>query len=150
MTAGYHAAVTRIRTWVTSATTKGTNHYTITAFRNCDFFLASRLNIYAMRIIIPVWLWNTRHHALAEKHMMWVPLCNKCSKRKKTDTFLLCIDFARWLGGYYYFVNYPCAICGRKIDIEELWSFIPNFQWPFDVHDLKYMNTWAHQSQAFI
>ena len=25
------AAVTRIRTWVTSATTKGTNHYTITA-----------------------------------------------------------------------------------------------------------------------
>ena len=24
-------AVTRIRTWVTSATTKGTNHYTITA-----------------------------------------------------------------------------------------------------------------------
>ena len=25
-----HAAVTRIRTWVTSATTKGTNHYTIT------------------------------------------------------------------------------------------------------------------------
>ena len=32
VTAGeYHAAVTRIRTWVTSATTKGTNHYTITA-----------------------------------------------------------------------------------------------------------------------
>ena len=28
-----NAAVTRIRTWVTSATTKGTNHYTITA--NC-------------------------------------------------------------------------------------------------------------------
>ena len=28
---GNHAAVTRIRTWVTSATTKGTNHYTITA-----------------------------------------------------------------------------------------------------------------------
>ena len=27
------AAVTRIRTWVTSATTKGTNHYTITAIR---------------------------------------------------------------------------------------------------------------------
>ena len=26
-----HTAVTRIRTWVTSATTKGTNHYTITA-----------------------------------------------------------------------------------------------------------------------
>ena len=26
-----YAAVTRIRTWVTSATTKGTNHYTITA-----------------------------------------------------------------------------------------------------------------------
>ena len=25
------SAVTRIRTWVTSATTKGTNHYTITA-----------------------------------------------------------------------------------------------------------------------
>ena len=107
VTATYHAAVTRIRTWVTSATTKGTNHYTITAFRNCDFFLASRLNIYAMRIIIPVWLWNTRHHALAEKHMMWVPLCNKCSKRKKTDTFLLCIDFARWLRGYYYFCKLP-------------------------------------------
>ena len=27
----FTAAVTRIRTWVTSATTKGTNHYTITA-----------------------------------------------------------------------------------------------------------------------
>ena len=27
------AAVTRFRTWVTSATTKGTNHYTITAIR---------------------------------------------------------------------------------------------------------------------
>ena len=27
----FAAAVTRIRTWVTSATTKGTNHYTITA-----------------------------------------------------------------------------------------------------------------------
>ena len=27
----FDAAVTRIRTWVTSATTKGTNHYTITA-----------------------------------------------------------------------------------------------------------------------
>ena len=26
-----HAAVTRIRTWVASATTKSTNHYTITA-----------------------------------------------------------------------------------------------------------------------
>ena len=26
-------AVTRIRTWVTSATTKGTNHYTITAIK---------------------------------------------------------------------------------------------------------------------
>ena len=29
--AAFSAAVTRIRTWVTSATTKGTNHYTITA-----------------------------------------------------------------------------------------------------------------------
>ena len=26
-----HLAVTRIRTWVTAATTQGTNHYTITA-----------------------------------------------------------------------------------------------------------------------
>ncbi len=31
-----NAAVTRIRTWVTSATTKGTNHYTITAIRNYE------------------------------------------------------------------------------------------------------------------
>ena len=38
VTATYHAAVTRIRTWVTSATTKGTNHYTITACRNYEFF----------------------------------------------------------------------------------------------------------------
>lgn len=27
----FHNAVTRIRTWVTAATTQGTNHYTITA-----------------------------------------------------------------------------------------------------------------------
>ena len=29
----FHNAVTRIRTWVTAATTQGTNHYTITANR---------------------------------------------------------------------------------------------------------------------
>ena len=29
------AAVTRIRTWVASATTKSTNHYTITAIADC-------------------------------------------------------------------------------------------------------------------
>jgi hypothetical protein len=29
----YESAVTRIRTWVTAATTEGTNHYTITAVR---------------------------------------------------------------------------------------------------------------------
>ena len=27
----FHTAVTRIRTWVSSATTRGTDHYTITA-----------------------------------------------------------------------------------------------------------------------
>ena len=35
----FHAAVTRIRTWVTSATTKGTNHYTITAIGDMWSFL---------------------------------------------------------------------------------------------------------------
>ena len=29
------AAVTRIRTWVSSATTRGTDHYTITAIEPC-------------------------------------------------------------------------------------------------------------------
>ena len=41
------AAVTRIRTWVASATTKSTNHYTITAFElwieACSSFLNSNL-----------------------------------------------------------------------------------------------------------
>ena len=35
----FAAAVTRIRTWVTSATTKGTNHYTITAIGTILCFL---------------------------------------------------------------------------------------------------------------
>ena len=51
VTANYHAAVTRIRTWVTSATTKGTNHYTITACRN-DEFSGKRLSYTLLLYII--------------------------------------------------------------------------------------------------
>ena len=38
------SAVTRIRTWVVSATTRSTNHYTITAFLSAAFHFSAHTN----------------------------------------------------------------------------------------------------------
>ena len=51
MPALFGAAVTRIRTWVASATTKSTNHYTITAIADrCTMNRLSKLKIVSPRI----------------------------------------------------------------------------------------------------
>ena len=76
VTSNYHVAVTRIRTWDTSATTKGTNHYTTTAYRNYKNSIKKRATHYSCVYGTVVSHGVRKHlHALAAKHMMRRVLC---------------------------------------------------------------------------